>query len=147
MVLVSLYVQKLPLCGSLQLDIVAVPRDSDAVANGSLILSSYYMLRALYLIFPKCHRYILSSRVSDVEDRAEKLCPRSHCRELSELGLGRGLSDSGSWFFTSALGGETLRGRTSGVFPACGSPDVVPGPAVSASLGTLSHAKISPQND
>lgn len=31
---------------------------------------------------------------SDVEDRAEKLCPRSHCQELSELGLGRGLWDS-----------------------------------------------------
>ena len=79
---------------------------------------------------------------SDVEDRAEKLCPRSHCRELSELGLGRGPSDSGSWFFSSALGGETLRGRTSGIFLACRSPDMVPGPAVSALLGTLSQVQI-----
>lgn len=75
-VLVSLYVQKLPLRGSLQLDIIAVPWDGDAVDNGALILTSYYMLSALYLIFPKCHRYILSSRVFRCGGQSWKTLPK-----------------------------------------------------------------------
>lgn len=65
----------------------------------------------MFNLLPNAIREILGSPVSGVEDRAENLCPRSHSWEVSEPGLECGLSDSGSWVFTSALVAGSLRGR------------------------------------